>query len=265
MNTEALKTALCKHFCADILIRETAAGIAVSSGMVLDGGDRIAFLICDVGDSYYFTDDGDFLSTLDASGMDLSADGRRQFLRGTLGAAGAIWDADSFVIRTDLRPSPPEPSDLIAFLASLIRVRDVRFWTRETIRSTFKDDVTAAIRDRFSKVANIEAGKPVDKALQDFPADVVIRPLMTDSVTAVYLVNSNEGLGDALNLWHEARSLKRDEMKVVAVLEDEQNAPINRTKLQRTANRIDGVAFYRGDEDAVIERIGRISGIKQAS
>lgn len=259
MNTASLKDALCKHFCADILVKECGAGVVVSSGMALDGGDRISFMIVDVGDSYYLADDGDFLSSLDASGMDFAADGRRNFLEGTLGEAGAYWDSDTFVIRTNVREGTPSPGELISFLVSLVRVRDVRFWTKEAVRSTFKDDVTAAIRARFSDVANISVGKPVDDAFPEYPVDVVLRPAQGGISTAVYLVNSNDGLNEALMLWQEARSLKRDDVKVVAIIEDEDSAHLNRKKKQRTINRIDAFAYYRGDEKAVIERLGRVA------
>lgn len=264
MSIESLKSDLCKHFCADILIKETSEGLVISSGIVPDFGDRIAFTINEVGSSHFLVDDGDFLSSLDASGMDLLADGRRQFLDGTLSSSGAFWDRSTFVIRTELREGPPTPAELIGFLTSLIRVRDIRFWTREVIRSTFKDDAIAAIRERFSTVANIDVAKPVDDSFPEFPADVVLHPLHTETATAVYLVNSNDDLGEALALWQEARSLGREDIKVFAILEDEKNDNLNKRKIQRTSNRIDAVAFFRGDEHAVIERVGRIAGLDKA-
>ncbi|WP_114861876.1 DUF1828 domain-containing protein [Azospirillum brasilense] len=263
MVAESLKTALCRHFCADILIKETADGLAVSaSGFGGDGGDRICFLIVDVGESHYLADDGDFLATLDASGMDIASGTRRQFIDGILRSAGAWWDSDTFVIRTDVREGPAVAGELIMFMTALVRVRDVRFWTRETVRSTFKEDVTAAIQTELSSVANINVGAPVDADLKEFPADVVLVPKGGGGRTAVYLVNTNDGLSEALALWQEARRLNRPDIKVMAIMEDEQNVALNKRKLQRTLNRIDNAAYFRGDEKAVIERLRITAGLQ---
>ena len=47
--------------------------------------------------------------------------------------------------------------------------------------------------------------------------------------------------------------------------QDDQNVNLNRRKLQKMTNRIDNVAFYRGDEKAAIDRVRRTAGIELAA
>ena len=49
----------------------------------------------------------------------------------------------------------------------------------------------------------------------------------------------------------------------MAILEDEQNAGLNKRKLQRTLNRIDNAAYFLGAEKAAMERL-RLTGGLQA-
>lgn len=260
MTPDVIKANLCSHFCDDVRVRETPGGLAISSSLATDCGDRIVFYLQSLGDESYLADDGDFLSTLEARGIDIGSGTRQQFIDGVLREADAYWDRDSYEIRT---PSAAivTSAAMVAFMTALIRLRDIRFWTRETVRSTFKEDVTSAIEDRFNDVAEIRIGKPVNDDFAEFPADVVVKPNHGGTPTAVYLVNTNDGVNEALSLWQEAQRLNCHDIKVMAILEDEQVAGISRRKFQRMANRVDSVGYYTRDERATLDRLSRTAGI----
>jgi hypothetical protein len=264
MTPDAIKASLCAHFCDDLRVRETQAGLAISSSIVTDCGDRIAFFVQNDGAGVCLMDDGEFLSTLEARGIDIGTGTRLQFIEGILREANAYWDRDTYEIKS--RPLETlTPAAAVSFMAALVRLRDIRFWTREAVRSTFKEDVAAAIEDRFSDLARVSLGKPVNDDFAEFPADVVVEPKQGGIATAVYLVNSNDGVNEALSLWQEAQRLQCGaDFRVMAILEDELLQGINRRKFQRMANRIDSVAYYRGDERATLDRLSRTAGISAA-
>ena len=126
MTPGEVQSSLCKSFCSDLFVQEIVGGLSISTGMITDIGDRISFQVVEHDGLYRFTDDGDFLSTLDASGLDIGSGGRDQFISGILGSAGAFWDRDSYVICTPPQEGHPKPSDMLSFLTALIRVRDIR-------------------------------------------------------------------------------------------------------------------------------------------
>jgi hypothetical protein len=59
-------------------------------------------------------------------------------------------------------------------------------------------------------------------------------------------------------LWQELRLRNKPNVRVVAVVE-EGSVSGSGPKFQRVLNRIDAVTFYRGDEDAALERVERMA------
>lgn len=260
MKPDSLRDALCHHFCTDIAVMPVAGGVVVSSSLALDAGDRIAFEVLEDAGGHIIADDGDFLATLVARGIDIAEGTRRGFIDSVLGDAGAFVDDETMQIRTEPRSGTPSAGDVVRFLSALVRVRDVKYWTRDAVRSTFREDARAAIMERFGKVANVEFSAPVTPDLAEFPADVVIRSPAGGS-TAVYLVNSDQIASEALLLWNETRSMGPARPKVVALLERQRPPGVSDRKLQRTMNRIDATAAYRGDERAALDKIATTAGL----
>ena len=147
------------------------------------------------------------------------------------------------------------------FLSSLIRVRDLELLTREIVRSTFRDDATAAIISRFGDVANINEDLPIDRDFGEFPADLVIIPKgdapAAARPAAVYFVTVNDKLNEALLLQTEAQLKRRSDFEVIAMIEEPEMRAISRKKFQRAQNRSLVMPIFRGDEDAAMNMIGQ--------
>jgi hypothetical protein len=262
VNAAALRTDLCKSFCSDLTVREVPAGFAVSASFVDEDGDAIGCFIERSAGGWRIVDDGQFLGDLSAQGLDLTMASRSDFLDRVLRPAGAVWDRATLQVETAAQSAEPDAEQVLRFLTALQRARDVAFWTRERVRSTFKDDVYRAIVDRFASSTDIWQEAPVESSLADFPADIVLRPRADNDeppiVTAVFLVQAIEALSEALMLWQELQIKRKHGVRVFALLEDG-SVSLSAPKAQRAVNRIDGVAFFRGDEGAVLDRIGRIA------
>jgi hypothetical protein len=163
-------------------------------------------------------------------------------------------------IKSDVFSEDDISRRVVDFLSALIRVRDLELLTRDIVRSTFREDATAAIRERFGKVANINENVPVDRDFADFPADLVVRPTAAVPSAipgAIYFVNTNDKLNEALLLQTDALRLHRTDFEVVALIEEPDLKMISRRRFQRAQNRSLAMPIFRGDEDAAMTMIGR--------
>lgn len=259
INTEAIKKTLCSTFCSSITVNPVPSGFAVSALFADRSGDPIGCYIVEDGDGYRIEDDGEYLARLIGSGIPIDQGQRGQLLEAILAQGGAAWDQDTFEIKSRAFEEGDLGFRLVNFISSLIRVRDLELLTRDVVRSTFREDAIAALEERYGQVANFNENRPIDKALSEFPADLVIRPKHTDRAKtgALYFVTSNDKLSEALLLQMEAERLGRNDFKIVALIEDSDMRPISRKRFQRAQNRSLSMPIFRGDEDAAVSRIGR--------
>jgi hypothetical protein len=253
MRPEELKKTLCSTFCGGITVSALASGYAISSAFEDNSGDRISFYLTPDPEGYVIEDDGSYLAHLIARDIAIDQGTRGQLLEAILSQADAYWDKETFEIRT---PAFPESE----FLSSMIRVRDLELITREVVRSTFREDVIRAMTRNFGHMANVNEDEAITKDFGEFPADLVIRPLGMVSrarVGAVFLVNTNDKLNEALLLKMEAKALRRDDFEVIALVEEPEMRNLSRRKFQRAQNRDLVMPIFREDEDAAMNLIRR--------
>lgn len=257
MNAEALRTELCRAFCTELSVAQVPAGLAISGALEDRLGDRIIAFVERVGGGWRLADDGQFLADLSGRGIDWKRGSRADFIRQVLASATASIAPNDTQIATATEVEPPPAKTVIQFLAALVRVRDVAFWTQERVKSTFRDDAYSALEAKFLTIATLARNVPATSDLGDFPADVLIAPKDAQLPrTAVFLVQAVDSLNEALMLWQEARLRGARDVRVAALIEDGAVA-MGSPKVQRTVNRIDAVAFFRGDEQAAMDRIER--------
>ena len=261
MQPEALKKQLCNTFCGSIIVRPVPSGLAISSAFEDTSGDPISFYLSGVEDEgFQIEDDGAYLSHLIAKDIPIDVGQRGQLLDSILGQAGAYWDRETYEIRSSIFPENEISRRVVDFLSSLIRIRDLELLTREVVRSTFREDAMAAIQSRFGDVANLNENAPVRRDFAEFPADLVLVPKDASPLTrlgAIYFVNTNDKLNEALLLQMEAQHLGRSEFEVIALLEEPGMRVISPRKFQRAQNRSLAMPIFRGDEDAAMTMIGR--------
>jgi hypothetical protein len=265
ITPERLKTALCAEFCAAFEVHPVASGYAVSSIFTDRSGDPISLYVVAEDDGYRLEDDGEYLSRLVASGIEIERGQRGQLLDAILGGERAYWDRDTFEIRTDVFAEAELVKRAGSFLSALIRARDLELLTREFVRSTFREDAIRAIVERFGRVANIDQDVAVHRDFSDFPSDAVVRPKRTGKVGAIYFVNTNEKLGEALLLHQEAKLKARTDFSVIALIEEPNMGMISRRKFQRAQNRDLTMPIFRGDENAALDQIERKLEIKRSA
>jgi len=261
VQPDTLKRQLCNIFCGAIEVRPVPSGFAISSAFEDTSGDPISFYLSEMDDSEFrIEDDGGYLSHLIAKDVPIDAGQRGQLLDSILGQGGAYWDRETFEIRSTPFPENEIPRRVVDFLSSLIRLRDLELFTRDVVRSTFREDATGALELRFGDVADFTENAPVGRDFAEFPADLVIVPKPDSTLTrpgAVYFVTTNDKLNEALLLQMEAQHLRRWDFEVIALLEDPGMRGISPRRFQRAQNRSLAMPIFRGDEDAAMTMIGR--------
>ncbi|MGP0058731.1 MAG: DUF1828 domain-containing protein [Beijerinckiaceae bacterium] len=261
MHPEELKKQLCSTFCGAINVQPVSTGYAISSAFEDTSGDRISFYLTPSFDGYQIEDDGSYLAHLIARDIPITQGTRGQLLDAILSQGNAYWDKETFEIKTPSFAESEIPRRVVDFLSSMIRVRDLELITREVVRSTFREDATESIKRSFGTVANLNEDEAIDRDFSEFPADLVIRPKPTQAdakAGAVYFINTNDKLNEALLLQIEAVVLKRDDdFVVIALIEDPEMKVLSRKKFQRAQNRSLTMPIFRGDEDAAMSMIGR--------
>lgn len=255
---DALQKRLCAAFCGDINVNPVASGLAVSSAFKDNSGDRISFYLRETPDGLQIEDDGSYLAELIGRGVPIDQGTRANMLDAILSQAGAYWDRETYEIKSTTVAEADVAKRMIDFLSSLIRVRDLELFTREVVRSTFREDATSKIENAFGDMAELLEDKPVMSDLSEFPADLVIKPRLAGALPgAVYFVNSNDKLNEALLLLMEGERAARSDFAVFALLEDANMTTLSRRRFQRAQNRSLKMPIFRGDEDAAMNFIGR--------
>lgn len=262
-----LSDKLCKAFCGGISVNPVASGYAISSPFEDASGDRISFYLAPSYDGYTIEDDGSYLAHLVAKDIPITEGTRGQLLDAILQQGKAYWDKETYEIKTSSFPESDVTQRVVDFLSSMIRVRDLELITREVVRSTFREDATSALAKRLGNLVTLNENEAINSRLAEFPADLVLRPRATvgGTAAALYFVNSNEKLGEALLLQMEAQNKKILDFKVVALIEEPDFKSIGRKKFQRAQNRDIAMPIFRGDEDAAVEMVGRAMGLPLAA
>lgn len=263
MVIDSLRKDLCKTFCADISISEVPSGIAIS-GRYDDGyGDKIECFIENDSNGWVIIDDGLFIPDLIGRGIDIRSKSRSEFIERVLRPAGAFMDTEDHTLRTEILSEFPSSVQILDFLLALVRVRDVTFWTRERVKSTFKEDAFDALKLRLGEHFNLERNAPVDSRLKEFPADIVARPksIMQTKASAIFLASGTETLNEALLLWQSIRGagLSHNDISVMAMMESGRGLTLGSPKVQRAINRIDAFAVWDSDAEASVERLARVA------
>lgn len=262
-----LEKRLCKSFCNGITVNAVATGYAISSFFEGSSGDRIGFYLSQNADGFVIEDDGSYLSELIAKDIRIDDGMRGQLLDAILLQANAYWDRDTYEIRTPNFSGEQIERRVTEFLSSMIRIRDLELLTRNAVKSTFREDAIRAIKRAFDGNAEFEENAAASTEFSEFPSDLIILPhsnINNAKTGAVYFVNSNDKLNEALLLQFEVSGGNADQIGVVALIEEPKMNAIGTRQFQRAQNRSLTMPIFRGDERAAVNAISRRLGFFSA-
>jgi hypothetical protein len=180
-------------------------------------------------------------------GSYLSGRSRGEALDFLLREYGAKFDKDERVIHTSFFPESELGPLSLRFVALLLRLQDLALLSPHVVRSTFREDVLAAIREKFVGIASVEEGAPISNALAAYNADCVISRSNVPPL-AVYLGVSEERALQALVLKMELEKYRGEKNRVVLILEKAKDNPLRESTYALAQSRLDDVLSFRGVE-----------------
>lgn len=159
-------------------VEETAVGCFIDTDFTLSDGDVLVIYLDQKDGSWILTDHGHTIGWLYDHLVELT-DARRSIIERTMVQCGTRYDRERIV--RDISDDPV--LDLRLMITALIRVADLCYLDRRTVRSTFLDDMKAMFEERFP---SCETGKVVTSARGErFRIDVYVdreRPLLVFGV-----------------------------------------------------------------------------------
>jgi Domain of unknown function DUF1828 len=253
-----MKDMLCQAFCAALEVKKVPAGYAVQTPYENGDGDPLLlYYIRDAtGQNWRIEDDGTQIPLLEASGVDLSGKARGEALDFLLGEYGARFDKDERVIHTSFLPEEDLGPISIRFVALLLRLQDLALLSPHVVRSTFREDVIAAIKEKFAGIATVDESVPVSDDLAAYHADCVISMSHTPPL-AVYLGVTEERALQALVLKMELEKYRGRNSRVVLILEKAKDNPLRESTYALAQARLDDVLSFRGVETDAMQALQR--------
>lgn len=250
-----MKDDLCKAFCDQLSVHSVPDGLAIGTEFNGIAGDPIGFYIVGPDDNGLFRieDDGQTVSFLEMSGADLGNAARLEVFDGLLANHAASYDSDEGDLFIAGLQKRDVPSAAIRFVALLLRTQDILFMAAERAASTFREDAMRLLRRKVGDTAVIKESEVIHPRLKDFPADVLIKAKNKVPV-ALMLGTSDQKVTEAL-LLHAVARLEVPELRVRVVALIEQERAVTEKSRRRAANRLSAVTYFRGDEDAAIDRV----------
>lgn len=247
-----MKEILCRAFCDNVIVREVAAGTAVSTPFTTTDGDRIGFYVTADGGLFQIEDDGLTMPLLEASGLDFRAGTRADAMSELLAEYKVRLDDDTRCFYIPAIPEDRLAGEAMRFVAFLIRVKDFLLMTEARIVGSFRDDVRRLLQEVVASRAEIREQRAVTPALDDFLADFVLQAPGRQPV-GVFLGSSNQRVLEAVLVQMKARHETREPCSIIALLE--RGPAISGPIRRQASNRLNAVPEFRGDEVAAIQRI----------
>ncbi len=250
-----LKELICQAFCAEVEAKAIQNGYAVATPYENRMGDRIGiYAIGERGGPYRLIDTALNVAYLQADGATLDNPTRRQNFFSLLNEYGAAYDPELGEIYVPDVQESDLPRKINHFSAMLLRLNDMIWTTTERTRSTFRDDVRAALKAELADKVTIKEDKPVSEKLSEVTPDMVFWAPGRDPV-ALFIATDETKLWQAMHLRLVADHEANEPVVVIALLQN-QNA-LSRGTVTKADNRLDAIPRYEDEPKAALNRIFR--------
>jgi hypothetical protein len=216
-------------------------------------GDRLVIRLRQHPDwGYEWTDMGHTFMHLSYDlDMDALASGNRKVLLETIEQRAGIQDrSGELVLPTH---SDAVAGDLFQFVQALLQISDLRFLSRERVKSTFSDDLRGLLKERFAKRAHFDYVDAEHDADGRYPIDCLLnglpRPL------AVFGIGNDAQARDATITLLRFRAWSRD---LFAVGVHEEMEELTGKVLARLSDVVDKqFSSLAGNEGAIVDYVRR--------
>ena len=247
---------ICEALCTGFTVREIPIGFAVASPFEWFTGDKMIFYARTKGALVRFEDSGATLFELEGAGVDLSSPTRMEALSELCRESGVTFDEVESRFFTEYLPVEQVGLGAIRFMSFMNRIQDLLLTVRSRVASTFKEDLVAAVRERFSTEAEVELNEPPVASLGYYVVDIVVRH-RNGKTAAIFPATSEEKALGAV-LFAKELELKRIDNVVPFLVFEQTGAPkIGRDTQAKAMNSELQLATWDGGRRDVIDKIAR--------
>lgn len=255
------KDALCRAFCADVDVNPVPIGLAIRTPFTRPDGDFVSFYVRkdDLTGQVRLEDDGGTIAFLEANGIDLDSETRREVLVSLLEEYGSYFDEEEVLIYTRYITEQDLPRASLSFAALMLRLYDILFLSSKRVYRSFKDDLGKLIKDNFSAEYTIEEDRYLNDNSRDYIADFIVRAPSGNSL-AVFAANSELKALEALLFWRETRERSLSNLNSMIVLERSKPQAIKERTLSRVFNSGLIVATYENEQTSLVDKMRETIG-----
>lgn len=248
-----LRERICDAFCAGFVVREVKMGFAVRSPFRWLTGDYLAFYGRRKGGQIRFEDDGLTVAELQGAGADILTGTRFEALQSMLQDCGVRYDDSAVLFHTDYAPEEQAGALVLSFLEFMTRLQEFQLTTRAKVENTFKDDLIAALVERFGAEQVVLDEAPVQR-LSYYKVDIVVHH-SSGRTAAIFPGTSEPKALDAV-LFSKELQLKRVANVVpFLIFEDLARPNVSAPTRSKATNSDLQLADWAGDKMEVIDKV----------
>ena len=251
-----LQKRICEAFCSEVSVHPFEGGFGVSTPFADSvSGDQLGFYVLNRGGARDFkiVDNALTVERFESEGAGLDSKQRLESFNEILSAYGGSYDEETGELHMSGVWSQDIERKSLDFMAMLLRLQDMYLFTKERVRNTFLEDVANRLHDLNVAGLTVEADQPVSDKLGEVVPDYVLRKDGVSRPVALFVVNGNEKLWQAMHLRMVADYEAKQPLSVVALLETDTTG--SQKTRAKASNRLDAMPNWRGDEAAALGRI----------
>jgi len=186
-----LQEKICEALCGGFSVRSVPIGFAIASPFDWFTGDKMIFYARTRGSQIRFEDSGSTVFDLEGAGVDFSSPTRVESLKEICAESRVTFDEDECLFTSEWVDGKQIGLEAVRFMSFMVRVQDMLLTIRARVNNTFRDDLIAAVKERFGNEARVETSEaPVDE-LSYYVVDIVIRH-KSGKIAAIFPATSEE-------------------------------------------------------------------------
>jgi hypothetical protein len=254
-----LSNEICHSLCDGFSVREVPVGFAIKSPFDWFMGEPLTFYARVENGRARYEDSGVLIADLEGMGVDFESESRRAVLDSLLQDHDVHYDENDMMFVTDWVAPSRLAGKTASFLSFLSRVQDLLFLNRDTVVSTFREDLLAAITERFQSRASIDVGVAPIPELPQSIVDISIR-LENGTTLAVFPAVSELKALHAMLFAAEIESHGVEGVEPFLVFENFDASKVTQNTRARALNSNLHIAAWNGGRSGVLDKLDRFAG-----
>ncbi len=247
---------ICQALCKGFQVREVPIGFAIASAFDWFTGDKMIFYARTRGSLVRFEDGGSTLFDLEGAGVDFSSATRMESLRELCRETAVQFDEDESTFFTDYIKPEEVGLAAIRFMTFMVRVQDMLLTVKARVSSTFKEDLVAAVQERFGPEADVLINDAPVAELSYYTVDIVVRH-HGGKLAAIFPATSEEKALSATLFAKELELKHIDNVVPFLIFEHAGGTKVSRDTQAKAINSELQIAVWDGGHADVLDKISR--------